>query len=73
MVSTILDTYVRQLGTVNIRTDSNDLEDTYAQREELHVRVLMVQSTFQCTHSILWLGTLGAYLIAYFEIKGNIF
>jgi hypothetical protein len=73
MVSSILDAYISQLDMKNVRNDSKDLEVAYAQRQELHIWVLMVQSTFQCTHSILRLGTLRPYLIAYFEIESNIF
>jgi hypothetical protein len=60
------------MNKVNIRNDSESVEAAYAERQELHVRVLMVQSTFQRTRSILRLGGLGPYLIAYFEVKGDI-
>ena len=46
MVSSVLDAYISQLDMENVRNGSKDLELAYAQRQELHVWVLMVQSTF---------------------------
>lgn len=45
---------------------------TYAEREQLHVRVLVVETTLQGTHGIFWSHGLGANLVAYLKVERNI-
>lgn len=45
---------------------------TYTEGEELHVRVLVIETSLQSTHGVLGLGRLGANLVAYFEVERDV-
>ena len=49
-----------------------DCGGAYAECKKLNVGVLVPQPPFEGTHGILWLRGLGAYLVAYLEVEGDV-
>ena len=45
---------------------------TYAESEKLDIRILVAKPALQCTHGILGLDGLGAYLVANLEVERDI-
>jgi hypothetical protein len=73
MVTAILDAGVCKLGN-GMEGYSRLYREmrAYPESEELDVWILVVQPTLQRTHGVFGRGGLGPYLIAYFEVEGDV-